>query len=187
MTAKNKNRIRVQLPQILTRREAEDQMNRLAITINNQRKLIANRDAEVLAVNKRYEANLAKCDEAVQASTSALEAWALANPAEFPAGRKSLELVAGKLGFRTGNPKLSLLSRAFNWEKVLTLVQSKIAAWVRTKHEVDKEAILAAYASRQTTDNDLRALGLQVIQDETFFIEPNLTDLEKRQINNSNN
>ena len=181
-----KNRIKISLPQLVTRDDAEAAMNELALAVNNQRRLITQRDALVLKVNNQFESPLGELDADIKAKTDTLRAWAEAHPEEFPKNRKSLDLSAGVLGFRTGTPKLTLLSRAFTWDKVLALLSASAtwAGFIRTKQEVDKEVILGAYsqaADQRAFDEDIRALGLKVTQDESFFVEPRLTDLDARQ------
>jgi len=109
-----------------------------------------------------------------------LRAWAEASPDQFPKGIKSLALAAGTLGFRTGTPKLALLSRAWNWEKVLTQAQRLIPAFIRSKPELDKEAILSQ-RDEEILQYAIKACGMKVVQDESFYIEPNLTDTDARQ------
>ncbi len=181
-------RIKVALPLIKSRDEAESVMNELATAANNQRSLIALRDEEVLALNAKYEVDLAECSDLLKEKTEMLRAWAECNPDQFTKGRKSIEMLSGTLGFRTGTPKLAVLSRAFNWEKVIELMRAA-ADWkpfVRTKEEVDKEGILGAAAAAQNKEafaEDLKRVGLQVKQEESFFVEPNLTVVESRQVN----
>ena len=140
----SKSRIKIKLPSITTRDEAEAVMNELALAENNRRKFIARRDAEVLAINAKYETNLAACAEAVKEKSEILRAWAEATPTAFPKGRKSLDLVSGVIGFRTGTPKLALLSRAWNWDKVLAALKASplFKPMIRIKEEVDKDAII---------------------------------------------
>jgi phage host-nuclease inhibitor protein Gam len=173
-----KPRIKVNLPLLQSRDEAEAALRDLALAVNKQRKLIADRDQQVLLLNKAFESPLAELDQKVATQTDALRAWAEANPDQFPKDRKSLQMSAGILGFRTGTPKLALLSRAWNWDKVLQAVQQWLPNFIRNKPEVDKEAILG-----QSDDlaEFLPRVGLKVVQDESFFIEPNLTDLDSRQ------
>jgi phage host-nuclease inhibitor protein Gam len=174
-------RIKVKLPSIASRDEAEAVMNALACTANNQRKFIARRDAEVLAINSKYEANISECAEDLKIKTDALRAWAEGNPDQFPKGRKSIQFVSGTLGFRTGTPKLALLNRSWNWEKALQAVYQWLPAFIRETPEIDKEALLAQ-RDEQIIVETLPKVGLKVIQDESFFIEPALTDTEARQI-----
>src|SRR5690349_6652578 len=131
MKTKTKNRIKIPLHTIATREEAESVMNDLACITNRQRKLSAWRDAQVLRINEGYELEMAECVQALQTKTEALKNWAETNPDQFPKGRKSIELLSGVLGFRTGTPKLALLTRAWTWEKVLTALKSSIhsKAW----------------------------------------------------------
>ena len=176
----SKQRIKVPLPEIKTRDEAEAVMTELAVWVNHQRKLTARRDAKVLAINQEFEAGLTECAENLAAKTDLLRAWAETNPEQFPKGLKSIKLANGTLGFRTGTPKLALLSRAWNWDKVLDKVQSLIPAFIRTKKEVDKEAILG-HERTEVLINSLTGCGLKIVQDESFFIEPALTETEARQ------
>jgi phage host-nuclease inhibitor protein Gam len=179
-------RIKIKLPTITTREEAEALMNELAQTVNNQRKMLADRDAEILAVNQDYEASLTECEAAITTKTETLRAWAEANPDSFPKGVKSIKMVSGVCGFRTGTPKLALLGRAFNWDKVLGLLKAA-SAWcnyVRKKEEVDKDAILGAHSNakdKQQFDLDLKRFGIKVVQEESFFVEPDLSTFATRQ------
>lgn len=176
---KNK-RIKVQLPTVTTREDAEAVMNEIALIANNQRKLIADRDAEVLKINERYEASLSVCAENLTAKTDALRVWAETNPDQFPKGRKSIDFVSGNLGFRTGTPKLALINRSWKWETVTNAVCSYLPNFIRSKPEVDKEAIIAQ-RDDEAIQFALPKCGIKVVQGESFFVEPKLTEVETRQ------
>jgi phage host-nuclease inhibitor protein Gam len=180
-------RIKVNLPMIKSREEAESVMTELATAANDQRSITVERDALVLEINDRFENQLAKCAEVLKEKTDALRAWAEANPDVFPKDCKSLKLTSGTLGFRTGMPKLALLSRAFNWDKVLALFRASGwgRAFIRTKDEVDKDSVLAMcrkVKKKERIAACLKRRGLKQVQDETFFIEPDLTAVESRQV-----
>lgn len=177
---KKTNRIKVALPAIKTREEAEAVMNELAGTANNKIKFTAQMDAEILKVKERYEGNIAVCDADLTAKTDALRVWAETNPDEFAKGRKSIEFSTGTLGFRTGTPKLALLSRAFTWEKVTSLVEVFLPNFIRQKPEVDKESIIAQRDELEKL-GALTKCGVKVVQGESFFVEPKLTEVETRQ------
>ena len=176
----SKNRIKIPTPLIINRTEAEATMNTLSLAANNRRKFITKLDAEKLAAEEKYAANIAACDADIKIMSDALRAWAEANPAEF-GKRKSLDFATGTLGFRTGTPKLKLLSR-WTWEKVLTAIQERAFSFIRTTPEVDKEAILTFYSSASdkpaVETKVLAPIGVRVAQDESFFVEPKLTDTE---------
>lgn len=178
-------RIKITLPTAAGRPEAEAVMTDLAQTMNQQRLLTARRDKEVLAINEKFEGDLAGLAGRIKTQTDCLRAWAEANPDQFPKDRKSIQFTSGILGFRTGTPKLALFSRAFNWERVLAQVQALLPDCVRTKKEVDKESLLNRYgqsADKTAADAEFRRLGVKVTQDESFFIEPDLTQFEPKQI-----
>ena len=84
-----------------------------------------------------------------------------------------------KFQFVNVTPKLALLSRAWTWDKVLEcLVVCGLDRFVRTKKEVDKDAVLAFAAAAPTNADSIRINGMKVVQNESFFVEPNLTDTE---------
>ncbi len=178
---------RIKQTVISTREQAESAMNELASIANNRRRIVANRDAEILAANEHYGSDIAICDTALQEKTGILKAWATTHPKEFPTGLKSISMPSGRLGFRTGTPKLALYSRAFTWAKVVGTL-SMLAGWdcfIRTTEEVDKEGILGAHSiapDETEFDQQLKRVGLKVIQDETFYVEPLLAHSESRQI-----
>lgn len=180
----SKSRIKVKLPTLTTREEAEAALNELALTENNRRKLIAQRDAAVLRIEENIAPDIAACETAIKDKTDALRAWAEANVDTFPKGLKSIVLVSGRIGFRTGTPKLKLLS-GWNWDKVLEAIEALGFQFIRNKPEVDKEAIIT-FASSQTDRaavdlKVLRPIGVKLIQDESFYVEPKLTDTDARQ------
>lgn len=181
----SKNRIKVSLPLIASRDDAEATMNELALAANNKRILTARLDAAILKLQDEAAAGIAKCDEAIDLRVDALRAWAESHPEAFPNGKKSIAFLSGVLGFRTGTPKVALLSRAWNWAKVLEAVLARGFAFTRTSVELDKESIIAFVADSKTAEDKLatetkvlRPIGVKIIQDESFYVEPNLTDLE---------
>lgn len=171
-----KSRIKLKpLPIPTTRDEAESLMTDLAHTVNNHRALASNRDADLLRLNESYAPDLTHCEQTIQQYTETLRAWAEANPSEFPKDRKSITMLSGTLGFRTGTPKLDLLNRRWTWKKALEAVLSLFPGYVRTKPEIDKDKIIADYHAKLI--HDLHLAGLHVTQDESFFIEPDLTNI----------
>lgn len=171
----SKNRLKKTLELVVqTRDEAEARMRDLASAANTRVSLIAEMDAEILAIKKQYELQLAKQEALIKQAADDLEAWALANPDLFQKP-KSIAMLSGTLGFRTGTPKLALLNRSWTWDKVTAAVVGLLPNFVRNKPEVDKEGLIA---SRDEIEEFLPMVGLKVTQDEGFFIEPKLTKQE---------
>jgi phage host-nuclease inhibitor protein Gam len=100
--------------------------------------------------------------------------WAEANPREFGEGR-SIQTVHGALGWRLGGPSLRTLT-GWTWDRVKeTLKAANAAGYLRVKEEVNKQNLLA---DRDAIGAEkLREIGVRVVQEESFFVEPNLTDI----------
>ena len=175
-----KTRIRIVEKNAVTRDEAESLVNDIALTENRRRILTAEMDEKILAIRENYAPALDTCAESLTHMTALVQAWAEANPSAF-APKKSVEFPAGKVGFRTGTPKLKTLA-GWTLARVLDKLNSLPwgAAFVRVKSEVDKEAILAQHSQGNFQPAELREIGCKIEQDESFFIEPDLTPFAKR-------
>jgi phage host-nuclease inhibitor protein Gam len=161
------------VPVIITcRHQAEQVMHELAHSENQRRHLLAQLDAAILNVQQAASPGIAACDAEVKLKSEALRAWAESNPQEFGKGRRSIPLRCGTLGFRAGAPRLALLSRAFSWDAVMERIREKgWTGFIRTRTEPDKESLLA-----QRGCYKLSEVGLKVVQDETFYVEPKLAE-----------
>lgn len=169
----SKTRIKKSLNLVIRdRAEAESHVNTVAALVNERRATAADMDEEILNLKRTYEVELANLDVQIKVGTDHLEAWAVANPDEF-GKKKSIEFLAGIIGFRTGTPKLALLNRQWNWELVTAAVENLLPNFIRNKPEVDKEAIIA---QREELAEFLPSVGVKVTQGETFFVEPKLTE-----------
>lgn len=180
-----KARVKVEAPKIATREEAEQVLHDIAIAVNARRKVAADMDAEILVVKNRCQPHLTKLDEQIEADTNRLASFATDHPDIFPKDRKSVQWLAGKFGFRTDTPSLAPVSRAFTWQKILGVIALKrLRKFIRTKAEVDKDAILARCGTKEKPTKFQRTmlplLGLKLVQEEKFFVEPDLTKLEVR-------
>lgn len=162
------------MKKVKDRNDAEILMNDLAIAANNRRKLITRLDAEKLAAEKKYAADIEVCDQFIAQAEETLETWATANAAEF-GKKKSIKFASGTIGFRDGQPKLERTSKAITWERCLEAVQSLLPNFIRQKPEIDKESIIAQRAELAAI---LPQCGLKVVQGEQFFAKPNLTETE---------
>lgn len=160
------------VPVINTREEADQSVDCVARLANLRRALAAELDAELISAKQRFGAEIAELDQQIEQQRAGLEVWAGANPDLFTK-KKSLDFLNGTIGFRTGTPKLSLLSRAWNWDSVTSAVIQRMPRFIRSKPEVDKEQIIA---QRDELEEFLPSCGLKITQGESFYVEPNLTD-----------
>lgn len=164
-----KTRIRRTEPALSTRADAEHELGKLAKAVAERDQLTAELEARLTEIRQRFEGRIEGLDSIVEAATDRLQAWAEANPSEF-ATKKSLDLLHGTVGFRTGNPTLKTLA-GWTWDRVQEKLVGPLARYVRTKTEPDKAGLHGAHTRGEIDDGQLRAIGLRVVQDEAFFVE----------------
>ena len=122
-----------------------------------------------------------------------LQAYATENQAELFAKKKSLDMAHGVIGFRTGTPKLKTL-KGFTWASALQLAKKFLPiTYIRQTEEIAKDRLLAdrdldevAVYDTPTGDDRTATMreamavcGIQVVQEETFFVEPKKEDDER--------
>jgi len=168
------------LPAAVSREEAERLVGEITELTIKRNALVADMDAAVTAARARYEVTLANTEARIDTLTDSVRDWANANPEEF-GKKKSLEMTHGTIGFRTGMPKLKTLS-GWTFARVLVALQgfSWGSAFTRIKVEVDKEALISSYASENISAAELREIGVRVDQEESFFVDPSVTEVENR-------
>ena len=170
----NTNRIKNSQPVIRTREALESLIGEIAAIKNRQRLLTAAMDEQIQFIRAQYEVQLAAQNDALEQKMERARVWSEANPLEFGAVR-SIQTVHGALGWRTGGPSLRTLT-GWTWDRVKETLKSMGAVgYLRVKEEVNKQNLLS---DRETLGAEkLRQLGLRVVQEETFFVEPKLTEL----------
>lgn len=148
-------------------------MGELATLAAKRNGLVADLDKAVTAARQMYEEPISSLEKQIEDKTGLLEGWASADAANWGKA-KSIELLHGKLGFRTGTPKLKTLARR-TWAMIVENLQAaRLLLFLRVKTDVDKEAILAAHAKKEITNERLAVLDLEVVQEESFFVEPKI-------------
>lgn len=135
-----------------------------------QQKIIAEMDIQMAKIREKWQDELAKLAETKDNAFDVLQAYAMENRDELFSKRKSLETTHGIIGFRTGTPTLKT-RKGFTWASVLEMLKEFLPNYVRTKEEPAKDKLLA-----DREDEEVAALfpkvGIAVVQDETFFVEP---------------
>lgn len=127
-------------------------------------------DIQMAKIREKWQDELAKLAETKDNAFDVLQAYAMENRDELFSKRKSLETTHGIIGFRTGTPTLKT-RKGFTWASVLEMLKEFMPNYVRTKEEPAKDKLLA-----DREDEEVAALfpkvGIAVVQDETFFVEP---------------
>ena len=135
-----------------------------------QQKIMADMDVQMTKIREKWQDELQKLTETKDNAFDIMQAYALENREELFSKRKSLETTHGTIGFRTSTPALKT-RKGFTWSSVLNLLKEFLPSYVRTKEEPDKEKLLA-----DREDEEVATLfpkvGVVVVQDETFYVEP---------------
>ena len=173
------DRIKLKTAAPKTREEMEVMVGNITALKIEERQLKAEMDAELKSIKDDYLERLNALNESIAGQMPRALAWAEAHPEDFGKMR-SIDMLHGVIGWRLNTPSLKTFS-GWTWDLVLKAVQKvpRFATYVRTKEELNKQALLA---DREAIGADgLRAIGVRVIQEEEFFVEPKLTETDSRE------
>lgn len=166
---------------IENREELEQVMGEYARYQTELLALEAEMNTRIHEIKAEYEDRVAKLSEAADGLVDDMSSWACLNAAEF-GNKKSLELLHGVIGFRTGTPRVNV-RRGLDEEQLVKQLQATgNGELLRTKIELDKQAVLAAVSHPETgadAAKRLAGLGIKVSQTERFFAEAKIEEVAK--------
>lgn len=165
---------------MITREQCAEEVRLFAEATNAINALDAAKNAEILAVEKKYEAQIEARKQELKAHAKLIEAWAMQNPTAFPKDKKSIEFPCGSIGHRTGTPTVKAIGGWTLDRAAIKLAADGQRQFLAVKETVSKELILAAVRDNAINAEWLRTYGLQITQTERFFIEPKLAETEKK-------
>lgn len=154
----------------VTREQAEQAFAEFAAADAKFQNLTSKMDLEITQIREKYADRLAELGEVKARSFDVMQSFAVENKEELFARRKSMESAHGVFGFRTGTPKLKNL-RGFTWAAVTNLVKELLPDYIRVSEELAKDRLLADRERAEVAEFFPR-IGVQVVQDETFYVEP---------------
>ena len=126
-------------------------------------------EKELINFKLKYNDDLTSLKERVQKACLALEEFATENKAALFVDRKSYVAENGTFGFRMSKPKF-ILAPGFSWPSSTAICQILLPKYIRTSYEIAKTKLMEDY-KLPAVYKHFPALGLDVVQDETFFIE----------------
>ena len=154
----------------ISREKAEQAFADFASADAQVQNLTSKMDIEVTRIREKYAERLAALNATKEASFDVLQAYSTENKDELFSKKKTLESAHGVFGFRTGTPKLKNL-KGFTWAAVTNLCRELMPSYIRTSEELAKDRLLADRENPEVAALFPR-IGVQVVQDETFFVEP---------------
>lgn len=133
-------------------------------------KINADIELQCAKYREKYADKIATLSEEREQAFETLQAFATENQAELFTKKKSLDMAHGVIGFRTGTPKLKTL-KGFTWASALQLVKEFLPDYVRQTWDIAKDKLLADRDTEAMLEK-MAKCGIQVAQDETFYVEP---------------
>ena len=158
----------------VTREAADEAFAAYAKADAQSAKITADIELQCAKIREKYANKLAELEGEKDKAFDTLQAYATENQADLFTKKKSLEMAHGVIGFRTGTPKLKTL-KGFTWASALQLVKEFLPGYLRQTEEIAKDKLLA---DRDVEDMvpQMNKCGIQVVQDETFYVEPKKED-----------
>lgn len=129
----------------------------------------AKADASIVRINADLDVKFTKLRDEKTEAFDLVQAFALENKETQFSKKKSLELSHGVIGFRIGTPKLKN-KKGFTWAAVTNLLKEFLPGCVRTVDEPAKDKLLAD-RNDEVVAPLLEKVGVEVVQDEAFYIE----------------
>ena len=142
----------------------------------------AQMNLEIAKIREKFEGKISDIKDDADAVFDDLNAYASLHPEIFSAGRKSVDLLHGTIGFRTGQPRLSMPRGKTDDELCSSMLAlPTVACFVRRTNVVDKSAVIGAISADQPSDSKtvLESIGFRVTQAERFFIDPKYEEVDE--------
>lgn len=153
----------------VSREAAEEALGAYAKAQAEMAKVTAEIELACAKIRDKYQERLSKLQGEQEENFDILQAWATESQGELFQKKKSVEMVHGTIGFRTGTPKLKTL-KGFTWASALQLVKEFLPGHIRTTEEIAKDKLLADREDAEVAPLMGRC-GITVVQDESFYIE----------------
>ena len=154
----------------ITREAAEQAFADYASADAKVQGITAKMDGEMTRIREKYADQLAELGAAKEKNFEIIQTYAMENKDVLFGKKKSAESAHGIFGFRTGTPKLKNL-KGFTWAAVTNLCKELLPGYIRTTEELAKDKLLADRDVQEVAEF-FPKIGVQVVQEETFYIEP---------------
>jgi len=144
----------------------------------------ASMNEKIQNIKQKFDEETADARAQKNLIESEVHSFCLNNKVEF-LKQRTKKLIHGTVGFRTNPPKVNQLNKKFTIKTTIEFLKKLMPDYIRMKEEVDKEKVLADYASEAIDDSKLAAVGLRVDQDETFFCEIDWETIQSDAVSNN--
>ncbi|MDR2981888.1 MAG: host-nuclease inhibitor Gam family protein [Puniceicoccales bacterium] len=161
---------------IKTTNEFIDTVDTIAQKSVQLTQLEATRDREIQDVQERHKGGIEPLKKEIKALTSTAKIYAEDHRTELfhDASAKRAKTGLCTYGLIVNPPAIKNRGKAFPDERCIDLLKQnrRLVRFVRTREEIDREALLAAYSDGEITAEDLADVGLKRDQDIRFDVKP---------------
>lgn len=170
-------------PVLKTRAAVEQTITETVEAQIHRELLTAERDALVLAITEKKNPAIDELGADIESNLALLEQWADCNRAEF-GDAQSMVINEHRLGYRVGQPTVKPVGK-LKFPAIIKAILAKggelAKKFLRIKTELNKEAVLEVArltgcgdeVARATAADELATIGCEVVQGESFYLEPN--------------
>lgn len=153
----------------VTEAQFEEAVAKYAVAEQRENAIRKNIELGVNELVSAYEPELQVLAQGKSMAFGIAQAYCTNNKETLFAKRRSIGTQHGIAGFRLGTPRLKP-TKGSSWHKALAVLKEKLPAYVRTVEEPAKDLLLA-HRSSEKVASLLLEIGIQVVQDELFYME----------------
>lgn len=152
--------------------EAHESMKAFAQASSKLKGIESEMELEVQKVRDKFTLRIEKTKVDYEHNLDLLKRYAEENRETLFSKKKSLNWTHGIIGFRTGTPKVTKPSKV-TWDKVMEILKAeKLKRFIRIKAEINKDKIIESREDKVIMNQLKDLAGIEVIQQETFYVEP---------------
>jgi len=157
-----------------TREEAEQLLKQIGGLQNQVTAIEGNMNDQLIKIKEKFEVKAKPLNDEIADKFHALHIWAEANKITLLNGKaKTAKIATGELSWRTTPPSCRLTKQGVVIE---TLKRMNLLEMIRTKEEVNKEAVLANPEAVEGI------AGISISQREEFVAKPFETNIERAEV-----
>jgi phage host-nuclease inhibitor protein Gam len=130
-------------------------------------------DTRIAELKTAFDADHRELMQEIDAVVTCCHLYCSTHPELFPAEKRSLDFGNARVGFRTNPWKVEMTIKKDTWENVAIRISERNWGdpYVRETVEVNKDALIAN--RKELTPEQLKTVGIDITQGETFYIAPN--------------
>jgi len=153
----------------VTFEQFEEAMARYASAERREAEISQSIDREMAELMLVYKDELNSLAQGKDMAFNLVESYCRDNKAALFSKRRSIGTIYGVAGFRLGKPRLKTAADK-SWHDVLNELKVKLPSYIRTNDEPARDMLLAD-RNKEDIAPLLAEIGIEIIQDELFYIE----------------